>query len=197
MVNFLETNLFQQLEENHSTFIVDFLETNLFQKLEESIDLHRCVLSVDALSMLYTFVYNVCTKAKQYEVQISGQLYNVLTSRAELVGGKYKSGSKARHMFITFNKRVFSYLDRFYICEFGLPSVSEAMEVAMDKGEKKAKAQFAARVHWRRVKHLIVNLNTNSKVQAQVDLWLMKKGLLDWTHAKCPLPHIKRARLHM
>ena len=169
----------------------EYFETNCFKKVEKVVDALLAdskadgIITTEDYSNRYTCVYENCTQKPPFNWD--EPMYNMLMSRVALLGKKYMKNSKGRHLYIKFLVHVFKWLDRFYVTRMDLPKLEEVMESSMNKG--------AARMRWRLAKNRITRMEANAKMQGQVDIWLIKQGLGEWTHAKCKLPHIKRARL--
>ena len=152
-----------------------FMDVHCFRMIESWIDSPEDLgWSADLYAMLYQVVYKSCNNNDNF----SQYVYDMLHSKVQLVGYKYRKGSKERWFYATFVAHVFKYLDRFYVNRKSIPPLKESIEDAMDKGQAQ-EAGVIARRRWRLVKHRIVELEANSKVQAQVNLWLIKNGLKD------------------
>ena len=168
--------------------IKSYFEEHCFKPLEAVGTGEKSFISMKKYSEIYLTVYGACTQHPPYNW--SKNLYTLVTSRAEVTGMNFTHDEKTRRNYITFLKYVFKYLDRFYVRRLGLAPLEEAIPLALARGEARARA----RRRWTRVRQF-AHLERNSKIQARVDLWLIKHDLSDWVHTKSKCPHIKRARL--
>lgn len=190
----------------HSFEMVEqLLDQHCFMRIQNAIDFHPTLWHTidwpqglsdsytqglsDSYFLAYNTVYSACTQKPPHN--LTEKLFELVRSRVQLVGEKYPAGSMKRHRYVKYVQHVFMYLNRFYMKKLRLGDLDEVIEKAMEEGKRRA----ATLRRWRLVKHRIVRLEWNAKVEAAVDRWLIKNEKQEMMDAKSAFPHIKSARL--
>ena len=168
--------------------IKEYFEERCFKLIETFVKLGCAYVTTEQYVENYKTLYDACTQHPPYNW--SKNLYTLVIERAEVTGMNFTYDDKRRRNYISYVAHAFHYLDRFYVRRFGLAPLEEAIASALARGEARARA----RRRWTRVRRF-AHLERNAKIQARVDLWLIKHDLSEWMHTKSKCPHTKRARL--